>query len=538
MIVESDVKVEMRDGTRLSVRISRPDTDAPVPALLAVSPYQHVTDGLPHSAMFLWHEVGPVEWYVENGYAYVHADVRGTGLSEGTFRFLDKAEQKDLYDLVEWIGAQAWCVGAVGGIGQSYYAWSQWWMGAVNPPSLRCIAPYDGSVDLYRDAVYHGGIYSEFQVWWFNMLRVNNQHGPLGVAPGRSQDHDLARDIIAHQYYDEFWKERSVYERLSDIEVPVLSIGHWGKMGLHLRGNLVGFEELDTPKWLMVTRSRDVFEAHELFDEIAFHEKYLLPFYDRFLKGEENGFERSTPKVRLEVSDGGTLEADAWPLPEAKAKSLYLAGGTSGSVQSLNDGVLSDAAPSDEAAATSYSYPDPEWKLGVVKVGPNGPDPVARVLTFTTPPLEEDLVVAGSATLDLFLSTTAPDADVIVKVSDQAPARGEGQPPSQIVARGWLRLSHRERDTERSRPHRPFYKHAAPGPVEAGEVYKVEVEIFSFAHRFPKGHRIRLEIVNGDSALTDSIFTHQYAWWKVGTDTIHHDAGHPSRLSLSVVEDA
>ena len=96
MIVETDIKAVMRDGTRLSLRISRPDGGGPVPALLAVSPYQHATDTLPHSAMFLWHEVGPVEWYVSQGYAYVHADVRGTGQSEGTFRWLDRDEQTDL----------------------------------------------------------------------------------------------------------------------------------------------------------------------------------------------------------------------------------------------------------------------------------------------------------------------------------------------------------------------------------------------------------------------------------------------------------
>lgn len=71
---------------------------------------------------------------------------------------------------------------------------------------------------------------------------------------------------------------------------------------------------------------------------------------------------------------------------------------------------------------------------------------------------------------------------------------------------------------------------------KAGEVYQLEVEVLPFAHRFPKGHRIRLEIVNGDSSLTDGLFTHQYAWWKVGKDTIYHDADHPSRLWLPVVE--
>ncbi len=56
-----------------------------------------------------------------------------------------------------------------------------------------------------------------------------------------------------------------------------------------------------------------------------------------------------------------------------------------------------------------------------------------------------------------------------------------------------------------------------------------------FSNVFKKGHRIRLEIVNGDSMLTDAFFTHQYLWYKVGTDTFHHSAGHASRLLLPVV---
>ena len=53
---------------------------------------------------------------------------------------------------------------------------------------------------------------------------------------------DLVGAITEHTLDDEFWRERSPYWRLDKIKCPVLSIGHWGKMGLHLRGNIVGYE--------------------------------------------------------------------------------------------------------------------------------------------------------------------------------------------------------------------------------------------------------------------------------------------------------
>ena len=58
-----------------------------------------------------------------------------------------------------------------------------------------------------------------------------------------------------------------------DIKVPVLSIGHWGKMGLHLRGNILGYEQVTAPKKLLVTGALNVHQAHHMFDQIEFHEK-------------------------------------------------------------------------------------------------------------------------------------------------------------------------------------------------------------------------------------------------------------------------
>ncbi len=81
---------------------------------------------------------------------------------------------------------------------------------------------------------------------------------------------------------------------------------------------------------------------------------------------------------------------------------------------------------------------------------------------------------------------------------------------------------------------RPFYTHANPQPIEPGKVYKFEIELLPCAYLFKKGNRIRLEISSADSPMTDSLFSHQYMWYKVGTDTILHDASHPSRLILSI----
>jgi predicted acyl esterase len=541
MKIENELYLTMRDGVRLAARVYRPDAEGCFPTLIAASPYMYDTDDLPHSTLFLWREVGPVEWYVEeHGYAYVHIDVRGSGKSEGVYGLLDRAEQQDYYEMVEWAARQPWSNGKVGGIGQSYYAWSQWWMGIVNPPSLKCIAPYDGAVDPYRGVVYHGGIYCDFLAWWYQHVRVNNLHRAANNPTGKLMPRDLAGEMAIHQTYDDWWQERSAYERLGEIKVPVYTIGHWGKMGLHLRGNILAYEEIKAPKKLAVTGARDVFEAHDLFDKIEYHETELLPFYDHYLKGAKNGAMDGAP-VKLYVRGLEAYRDEAeWPLKRAKVVPYYLSGEKSGSLTSMNDGGLGTAAPGSGGGSTDYKYPDPQWKFGSVAMGPQGPDPIRRILTFTTPPLAEDVEVAGPVVLELYASSTCADTDFICRVADQLPQSDEDrkkglQPTALTISKGWLRASHREKDEKRSTALRPFYTHRNPQPIAPGQIYKFEIEVMPCANVFKKGHRIRLELANADSMMTDSFFAHQYGWYKVGTDTILHSAEFPSRLLLPVV---
>jgi len=541
MKVEKGITVAMRDGVKISLCVYRPDGPGRFPVLFAASPYQYEMDEVPAYPLFLWRETGPVEWYIGKGYAYVHADVRGSGRSEGEFEFMGLNEQKDYVELIDWIARQPWSNGKVGGIGQSYYAMAQWLMATFNPPALACIAPYDGLVDQYRGSNYHGGIFCSYRSVWYTSLRADNQHRPAGGKGRAPMKFDLVGAITEHTLDDAFWRERSPYWRLDQIRCPVLSIGHWGKMGLHLRGNILGYEELKAPKKLTVTGARNTFEAHKMFDQIEFHERELLPFYDRHLKGIDNGI-MDTPPVKLFVRGANVWRAEwEWPLRRAKTVPYYLRKGPSGSVTSLNDGALSTDKPAEAESTTSYAYPDWEWVNGVAVAGPDGRvDPVRRILTFTSAPLAADLEVTGPVVLKLYASSSAIDTQFIVKLTDQHPqdeaARTKSEQPAFTpVSKGWLKASHREKDLTHSTPRRPFYTHTNPQPLKPGEVYEFDIEVLPISYVFKKGHRIRLELANGDSPATDGVFSHPYHPTQMGTDTFHHDATYPSCLLLPVV---
>jgi uncharacterized protein len=137
-VLDEHVSVEMRDGIRLCVDVYRPEGEGCYPALLSLSPYsKDIQQNPPHWSHAI--ESGSTGFYVGNGYVHVIAQVRGNGRSQGKWCWLDEKERADGYDLVEWIAAQPWCDGNVGMTGDSYWAWSQYFAAAQNPPHLRCI---------------------------------------------------------------------------------------------------------------------------------------------------------------------------------------------------------------------------------------------------------------------------------------------------------------------------------------------------------------------------------------------------------------
>ncbi len=276
------------------------------------------------------------------------------------------------------------------------------------------------------------------------------------------------------------------------------------------------------------------------FADIEFHRKYLLPFYDRYLKGLNTNFDERSNVEYTVRNTGAARSFDNWPPPGTTPARFYLGQGPTGSVTSLNDGSLESRRPPDKQQSTRYSYPQPSWVLGVVPVGPQGPDPARAILTFTTSPLAADVEIAGNGKVTLYASSTRNDMDFIVKVSEQfaqaEEERAKGmQPRYAIVTKGWLRASHQDRDARRNTNEIPFYTHEKATLLTPGKIYKIEIPLQPIAYRFRKGNRIRLEIANGDSPVTDGLFFHFFRPDKIGADTIYHDAEHPSELLLPIM---
>jgi putative CocE/NonD family hydrolase len=280
---------------------------------------------------------------------------------------------------------------------------------------------------------------------------------------------------------------------------------------------------------LLVIGARTFAETQALFGNAEFHAAELLPWYDHHLKGAANGV-MDRPRARFFVQGEGLVrDATDWPPPDASIAEFFLSGEKSGVMNSLNDGSLAETARPD-GGATTWSYPDPHWMAGVTTFGADGvPDHFSRVVTYTSPPFERDREFTGQAVLHLFVSSEQTDADLVIKLS-LLPA-GDGKPRFMKISQGWLRASHRAEDPSLSTEMRPFHFHRTAEPIEPGTIYELRVELLPMSVLVRRGERLRLEISNWESAITEAPMTHWYGQ-KVSADTYHHDTVHPSRLRL------
>jgi putative CocE/NonD family hydrolase len=548
MVVEKDVMIPMRDGVMIAANIYRPDAPGTFPALHAADSYQKdMVNIVPTLPIFHCVEVNDIEYFVSRGYVFVHTDSRGTGHSlQGEWAFWSQEEQTDLYDMIEWIGVQDWCSGKVGMLGESLLAWVQWFAACQQPPHLACILPWDAGADMYRDVAWHGGMMTfGFPTAWHSWeIRAHYRLGiparfdtePANPDSGRW---DLIWNVINHPTYDDFWKLRN--PDFSKIQVPVFTVGALHKVGLHLRGVVRGYEELKTPKKMMLIHGEMDGDEMAIYNTPEMR-MLMLRWYDHWLKGNDTGMMDEPPvSIFVRGKDEYRLEAD-WPIPRTEYRKLYFHAGPSTSIhESLNDGSLAWESPTEAESSFTYSYPDEDWTHfsggGTAPIEDGIVHFTRRIPTFVSEPLDEDVEVSGNIVLVLYASSDQTNTDFVCRLVDQAPDSEQvpGMPPKgYILTRGWLKASHAAtRSEELSRPDRPYYLHDAPKHIEAGKPYKFEIEVWPTCNLFKKGHRIRVDVACGDSPAVD--FGGHYYGVKVGSDTYYHDKDHASHIVLPVI---
>ena len=509
MQIDWDVPIKMDDGVVLRADVFRPILAGQYPSLISYGPYgkglsfqkgyptawekmikDHPDTAANSSNKYQnWEVLDPEKW-VPDGYICIRVDSRGAGRSPGIIDHHSPRETRDFYDCIEWAGQQEWSNGNVGLAGISYYGTNQWRVAALKPPHLKAMCIWEGYSDRYRDGTHHGGILCTFVKNWQDMQVRNVQHGlgtrgpiseltgELVCGPETLTDEELAenrvpmwQELLDHQMDDEYYAVRkSIF---SNIEVPLLSAGNWGGQGLHLRGNIEGFVRAGSKhKWL---------EMHGGAHWAGLYTDYGVGiqkrFFDFYLKGINNGWEQSQPKLQLQIRHVDRFEEryeDNWPIARTEWTKLYL-----------------------DCANNSLSFEPPNQQTQLSY------QPLVKGAMFYAKPFDKDCEITGPVAMKLLMSSLSSDADIFTVLHVYAPDGKElvfqgALDPHTPVGQGWLRASHRELDQELTKPYRPYHRHQRKIPLVPGQKTELDIEIWPTSIVIPKGYQLAISVLGKD----------------------------------------
>jgi uncharacterized protein len=511
------VAVAARDGTVLRVNVYRPPGAGKFPVILSAHPYSK--DNLPakkllgyrasvqyrvlrqtasvrFSSLTGWEAPDPA-WWTERGYAVVTCDLRGAGTSEGRSALLSDQEGEDVYDLIEWAGAQPWSTGAVGLLGVSYLAMSQWKAAALRPVSLKAICPWEGFTDAYRDLFRPGGTREDgFVKQWTKALK------------NVRLTYDLVQEQRRHALRDESWQ--SLAPDLARIDVPMLVCGSFSDNNLPSRGSIRAFEQVGSSERYLFTHRGGKWAT--FYSPIALRAQ--LAFFDRYLRQRDVA---PPPRVRLEVRESRDQIAEIreesnWPIDRTNWTPLY-----------LTERGLS-MKPAADAGYISFDTASRGVRLGWI--------------------VPSEMELTGPMSLRLHVEVTGVD-DVHLFAGVEK-WRGQSYVPFEgsygfgrdRVTTGWQTASLRALDPDHSRPFDPIPTFAKRQPLRPGQVVPVDIALGPSATRFRSGEQLRL-VIAGRWLWPHNVLTGQfpaaYARGPHGRCTLHWGPDRGAHLLVPII---
>ncbi|MCC6427817.1 MAG: CocE/NonD family hydrolase [Phycisphaerales bacterium] len=547
----------MRDGVNLSANIFRPASPGKRPIILSRTPYNKAGTGK-----------GGVDRrrkFIEAGYIWVDVDVRGRGDSDGQFRPLFN-EGDDGYDTIEWCGRQPWSTGKVGMLGGSYGGYVQLAAAVRQPPSLACIAPTVACPDPFVDGLFMGptGLPGPICVSWYHYTagRLNQssagsdwakifKHRPLiTLDDAMGMDIPFWNSMIEHAQLSDWWEEARYQNKLDKLTVPCLHISGW--YDDEQVSTIINYTQASTKAPPQVARNQKLLMGpwpHNANastkignldfgkDAVIDMDALLLRWFDRWLKGTQNGIENEKP-VRIFLMGANTWrDEETWPILGTRFAKFFIH--SAGNANSSNgDGMLSTLMPSspgalsyDSSDADRYTYnpADPVpfiTDASFSQVG--GPDDYQQVekrddvLVYTTPPLTAQVDICGPIEAKLWATTDAPDTDFTVRLCI---VRADGV--SQRLCDGIVRARFRDGMDK-------------PRLISPGKPLDYTIDMWSTCQSFMPGERIRIEISSSSFPQWD---TNPNTGERLGFEqsmrsanqVIHHSALHPTHIVLPIL---
>jgi predicted acyl esterase len=520
----------LRDGTKLAGNVFKPAGTGPWPVVMTRTPY--LKDGRidkehdPDGSKMREGLVKQAKHYTDAGFVFVYQDVRGKGRSQGFYAAFEN-DVEDGYDSVEWAAKQPWSNGKIGLSGGSAMGITSNDAAMAAPPHLKAayvvVAPYD----LLQNS-YIGGVLKEKDV--------------LGWSKGQGVSDDVLDRQRERVSDDIFWNRSAMSINRKYIQIPIFNVGGWYDIFNH--GNISNFEYLQNQgakgargnqKLMMGPFGHGNLSGnleYPGFDRLSLASDQEIRWFDYWLKGINNGIMAEPPVSYFMMSSAEKgaispknrmLTAANWP-PAYREVRYYL----------TPDKTLAAKAPSGEGVKASYKD-DPANPVPTVG-GANltferGPMDQRAIparqdyLRFQTPALDRDVIISGPVKVELYGATDGPDTDFMAKLVDVYP---DGYEALVLDAPIRTRFRHGRMPDD--------IRMMTPNAPE-----ELDIDLWSTAITFEKGHRIALHItssnsprfeVNGNNGAAPG--DHRAAP-RVATNSVYMDATHPSALVLPVV---
>jgi uncharacterized protein len=431
---------------------------------------------------------------------------------------------------------------------------------------LKAIFPIIAPQDFYRELAFSGGMPTVFDLAYEGLLVGLATGGPVASDYGEPQtgvsaeaDHarglsfwaELTRNILIGQdraYDEDWWHTRAPEGTLADLvrkDIPAFLVSGWHDV--FQGGGLANYAALQNladgrPAGAPMTPDQSVTGRYQVLYGPWYHlaagtgvDIYTLElaWFDRWLKDEETGVERTeSPIHAYDLGTGRYVDASRYPFTESTPTTFYLGAGRAGTgAPSVNDGALTRTAPPAGRAADRVVFTGlsnacrleaDQFGTGPLQLGAEtasgrsddaAPSPCAReersaeagpqALTYTTEPFVADTDLAGPMAATIYATSTRPDVELHVTLSDVAPG-GRTTP----LTTGALLGSHRALDEARTwlapgglplLPYHP-YTRAASKPVPTGTLTRFDVAVFPTLARLARGHRLRMTLTTSDTA--------------------------------------
>jgi uncharacterized protein len=472
------------DGVRLAATLFIPEGNGPWPVVLEALPYRK--DDVTQS---YWTEYRRLR--DEGGYAVVRVDLRGTGSSEGlAVDEYPEQEQGDLCEVIAWLASREWCSGSIGMYGASYSGFNAIQVAMERPEALKAIIAVYATDDRYHDDVhYWGGARRAMDfVDYPTYMVAMNALPPVPTIAGEGWREAWRARVeglepwmlrwLEEQTDGPYWRHGSLRPQYDRIACPVMLIGGWADG--YRNATLRVMEALTVPrKLLMGPWSHRAAEASLPGPRIDWVPD-MLRWWDRWLKGEDNGVDRepsisvfvrrsTKPEPDLDTMRGEWRFEEGWPLDRGQALALRL----------LNAAIPSSDQLEVRGDVGMYGSISCAGHLPWGQPMDQRPDET-YALVYDWPPLDWDLEILGHPRLRVTVQSSAPVAFLSAKLCDVFP---DGT--SALVARGFLNLTHRN-------------SHEEPQPLTPGHPYGVDLEFDATSWVFEAGHQVRLDLAGAD----------------------------------------